>query len=295
MTEVEKLRALLAEAVPLNTPCPSCLRTIEEERQGYGRDGCVHTKRRLLVDAALAEPVVGCARCEETEHAMHLRIRSGYDKTIADSWRAKVAEVERERDEARAELDFIKAEYGGEDDESLTRDALLLKLRLLESEMDAERASRRMYERAHDDILEALKRAAADAYHPEDGEPVALWGVKRLAKERDKARSLLRDVAEACRGLKPLSDEASTIVGPVMRKRDEARAEIERLRGVDCGVMERNGATTPLCGICLECAFLRGAKAMREEAAIRVDGEGINVGSHFGGIIRALPIPEDEP
>ena len=35
---------------------------------------------------------------EESEHRMHLRIRSGYDKTIADSWRAKVAEVERERD-----------------------------------------------------------------------------------------------------------------------------------------------------------------------------------------------------
>ena len=41
---------------------------------------------------------------EESEHQMHLRIRSGYDKTIADSWRAKVAEVEAERDEARAAL-----------------------------------------------------------------------------------------------------------------------------------------------------------------------------------------------
>ena len=97
--------------------------------------------------------------------------------------------VRHERDEARAELDFIKAEYGDADDASLTRDALLLKLRLLESEMDAERASRRVYERAHDDILEALKRAEADAYHPEDGEPVALWGVERLAKQRDEARA----------------------------------------------------------------------------------------------------------
>ena len=40
---------------------------------------------------------------EETEHSMHLRVRAGYDKAIADSWRAKVADVERERDEARAD------------------------------------------------------------------------------------------------------------------------------------------------------------------------------------------------
>jgi hypothetical protein len=46
---------------------------------------------------------------EESEHQMHLRIRSGYDKTVADSWRAKVAEVERERDEARRNLGEILA------------------------------------------------------------------------------------------------------------------------------------------------------------------------------------------
>lgn len=41
-------------------------------------------------------------------------------------------------------------------------------------------------------------------------------------------------------------------------------------------------------------AYQRGAEEIREAAAVRVDGEGINVGSHFGGIIRALPIPEDD-
>jgi hypothetical protein len=44
------------------------------------------------------------ARLEETEHAMHMRIRAGYDACVADAWRAKVASVERERDEARAQL-----------------------------------------------------------------------------------------------------------------------------------------------------------------------------------------------
>lgn len=48
------------------------------------------------------------ASAEESEHQMHLRIRAGYDKTIADSWRAKVAEVEQERDEARAEVERLR-------------------------------------------------------------------------------------------------------------------------------------------------------------------------------------------
>jgi hypothetical protein len=89
MGQVEKLRALLAEA---------------RERLQDVEVALADAQFLLRADAALAEPVVECARCEETEHAMHLRIRAGYDKTIADSWRAKVAEVERERDEARAEV-----------------------------------------------------------------------------------------------------------------------------------------------------------------------------------------------
>ena len=50
------------------------------------------------------------AKLDEREGDMHLRIRAGYDKTVADSWRAKVAEVERERDEARAEVERLRAE-----------------------------------------------------------------------------------------------------------------------------------------------------------------------------------------
>ena len=41
-------------------------------------------------DEARAEVERLRAALEEREHDMHLRIRAGYDRTIADSWRAEV-------------------------------------------------------------------------------------------------------------------------------------------------------------------------------------------------------------
>jgi hypothetical protein len=41
---------------------------------------------------------------EEREGDMHARIRAGYDSTVADAWRAKVAEVEAEAASLRALL-----------------------------------------------------------------------------------------------------------------------------------------------------------------------------------------------
>lgn len=80
-----------------------------------------------------------------------------------------------------------------------------------------------------------------------------------------------------------------------MTEVEELRAEIKRLRGVDCGVTDLDGTTTPLCGICLECAFLRGAKAMREEAARLVDEMLSHTLTDAADRIRDLTIPEDEP
>ncbi len=95
MPENEKLRALLDEA-----------RDAVKRSMGAwtwaGYEDHTTDEKALLerIDAALAAP----PEQEETEHAMHLRIRAGYDKTIADAWRAKVAEVEKERDEVRTAL-----------------------------------------------------------------------------------------------------------------------------------------------------------------------------------------------
>lgn len=46
---------------------------------------------------------------EEREADMHRRIRAGYDKTVADCWRARLAEVEAELDAVRIELDAARS------------------------------------------------------------------------------------------------------------------------------------------------------------------------------------------
>lgn len=64
-----------------------------------------------------AERAALLAAAEERDCDMHARIRAGYDATIADSWRAKVAEVEVERDDARAEVERLR----GDRDEAFDR------------------------------------------------------------------------------------------------------------------------------------------------------------------------------
>lgn len=60
--------------------------------------------RDARIDALEAQLATAQAALNEREGDMHARIRAGYDKTVADAWRAKLAEVARERDAARAEL-----------------------------------------------------------------------------------------------------------------------------------------------------------------------------------------------
>jgi hypothetical protein len=139
VTNKENLRALLAEAVPLNTPCPSCLRSIEEERRGYGRAECADTALRLRIDAALAEPVVevehhwadyygvlACSTCGMVKRAdgrnkpcrgkTTIGLRTAcvtcgdktYRELLDDNDR-----VRRERDEARAEIAHLQEALKG--------------------------------------------------------------------------------------------------------------------------------------------------------------------------------------
>ena len=66
------------------------------------------------VDAA-AERAAGVIRSlraaqEESEHQMHMRIRAGYDRTVADAWRKKVEEVEDQRNTLRSEVDKLRHE-----------------------------------------------------------------------------------------------------------------------------------------------------------------------------------------
>lgn len=90
--------------------------------------------------------------------------------------------------EAREELDFIKSEYGDDDEDQLTRDALLLKLRLQTSELNSERVSRKEAERLYGNVVLALTAAGADMYHPEDSEPFPVLAINRLVSERNTAQ-----------------------------------------------------------------------------------------------------------
>ena len=92
MTENEKLRALLAEA-------QDCLHTAMEYRYSDLVEALIPR-----IDAALAEPVVECARCET--------LRELADTAAAEQGLAqrRMMEAQRERDEARAEVERLQAE-----------------------------------------------------------------------------------------------------------------------------------------------------------------------------------------
>lgn len=66
----------------------------------------VNALPELLVDleAARRELAEVRERMSEREHDMHMRIRAGYDQTVADLWKAHCKGIESERDQLRAEL-----------------------------------------------------------------------------------------------------------------------------------------------------------------------------------------------
>ncbi len=82
----------------------SAAQTLIEEIGATGPASVEDVARRAAAEIRTLRSKLAQAQqaLEESEHAMHLRIRAGYDRTIADSWRSRLAEVEAERDEARA-------------------------------------------------------------------------------------------------------------------------------------------------------------------------------------------------
>ncbi len=100
---------------------------------------------------------------------------------------------------------------------------------------------------------------------------------------------------------KQIRKSHSGFLTQLQRERDEARAEVERLRKErDAACMaageysqdEVNEMTTDMIALrkaAERAAYQRGAEAMREKAANAIPGH------YSGDIIRALPLPEDKP
>lgn len=80
----------------------------EEEEQGI-KD---YLDLRDRADILAVEVATLRKQLEEREADMHRRIRAGYDRTIADSWRAELARKDAEIERLTAELDRLRHENG---------------------------------------------------------------------------------------------------------------------------------------------------------------------------------------
>jgi hypothetical protein len=192
---------------------------------------------------------------EDAVGDMHMRIRAGYDKTIADTWRAKVAEVEKERDEARAEVEFLRGVGCNELDGTDVRGPCGACLKCARRERDEARAR-----------CEKL-RELADIAAAEQG--LAQRRMLEAQQERDEARAvagLLRDMSE--------SDIR-------MLRATEAALDLTAVENED---LKRKAAA----------AFKRGAEAMREAAAKACEAASWKRPDECADDIRDLKIPEDK-
>jgi hypothetical protein len=270
MTETEKkLRALLAKARREHdgdanvgacgtdsdgndTRCDRCQRIDAALAEPAGdaytfRCGYVEDAGDVRIDAALAEPVVGCAECAMwKEYAENIgmdavqRAAETYRIVVGerDIAEAQLEKVKRERDEARALL----AEPVGKSPPS----------RLV-------RVLRVSCEESHNGLFRV--------HIPEN--EWAAWEASYLQLEK---------------------------------QRDEARAEVERLRSLKpIGTYSMDWNHEQERVNTARAAFKRGADAMREAAALAVHD------THTTGllspaavtaavrVIRALPVPEDKP
>jgi chromosome segregation ATPase len=110
--------------------------------------------------------------------------------SITEELRARIEELTRERDDARAELNFIREEYGWCENEKLAEDALALKIAVLTSERDNLRAEITKAQESFDDD-------GPSGWMP--GETA----VDALIRTRDEARA---EVERLRKGLEPIAD-----------------------------------------------------------------------------------------
>jgi hypothetical protein len=228
MTENQRLRELLKEArAHMFCSCATC------------------NDRRARIDAALAEPVADCSRCETL-------------RELADT---------------------AAAEQG------------LAQRRMMEAQKGRDEANRQI-----EDAIEAMVQR----------------GEKRNCG--NKPKSLLEMVGAVMHNFlnaKAALNDYKVVVVRVTQERDEARSEVEFLRGVGCNELDGTDVRGP-CGACIKCArrerdearaalaeaYRRGAEAMREQVASLFDGgqnvPGLMKSPEFRDFIRALPIPEDK-
>jgi hypothetical protein len=283
MTENEKLRELLKDARDTLFCCRGLTNLLDR------------------IDEALAQP----SEQEETEHAMHLRIRAGYDKTIADSWRAKVAEIEKERDQARAEIEFLRGVGCNELDGTDVRGPCGACLKCARRERDEARALRAVdVEKSKREVL-LIKQRVADLKFAL-GTDAAGWfdRFKAAQQERDEARA-------RCEKLRELADMAAAEQGLAQRRmleaqqeRDEARAMVGLLKDTnesDLRMLRATEAALDLTAVENEdlkrkaaAAYKRGAEAMQEAAAKACEAASWKRPDECADDIRDLKIPEDK-
>jgi hypothetical protein len=80
----------------------------------------------------------------------------------------------------------------------------------------------------------------------------------RRARKEDERRWIAAMERRHARGLEYVCGLADVLA--VIEERDEARAEVEMLRGVGCRETKADEPESGPCGVCLKCAEERGAE-----------------------------------
>ena len=158
-----------------------------------------------------------------------------------------------------------------------------------------------LYRRGREPLLEELEEARA-----RNADMRSM--LEQVTRERDEARAACPDCAMWAERSARWHDDMQR----AERERDEARAEVERLRTEVASSLAMASAEADVlrgfgcmedgdgpCGVCRECfyrhGYRRGAEAMREACAVALMSDGLVLSrERAANVVRALPIPEDK-